>query len=180
MPRDGSATRERLLDAGLRLAHAGALSALRVDEVVHAAGVGKGTFYVHFATREEFLVALHRRFHDQLAARIEQAIAGLAPGMQRLLRGTMAYLDGCCEQRAIKAMLLGARAEPAIQQAVSSQNARFAVLAAEEFAAAGWPASQHAARLWVGLSAEAAVAEAEAGRKLAPLRQALAHFLNRG
>ena len=180
MPRKGDNTRERLLAAGLQLAHAGAFSALRVDEVVGAAGVAKGTFYVHFATREDFLVALHRRFHDQLAQHIERAIAGHAPGMPRLLRGSLAYLDGCCEQRGIKAMLLGARAEPAIQQAVSVQNARFSTLAAEEFKAAQWPAPQQAARLWVGLVAEAAIAEAEAGRKVQPLRQALRRFLALG
>ncbi|MDR3415704.1 MAG: TetR/AcrR family transcriptional regulator [Nevskia sp.] len=177
MPRDGSPTRERLLDAGLKLAHAGALSSLRVDEVVNAAGVAKGTFYVHFATREDFLVALHSRFHDQLARRIEQSAGTLPHGVQRLLRGSLAYLDGCCEQHAIKAMLLGARAEPAIQQAVSAQNARFAALAAAEFAAMKWPGPEQAARLWVGMVAEAAIAEAEAGRRLVPLRQALRHFL---
>ena len=180
MSRDGSATRERLLVAGLQLAHAGTLSALRVDEVVGAAGVAKGTFYVHFATREDFLVALHHRFHDRLAERIDHAVAGQPLGMPRLLRGSLAYLDGCCEQHGIKAMLLGARAEPAIQQAVSAQNARFAGLAADEFKAVAWPAPQHAARLWVGMVAEAAIAEAEAGRKLPPLRQALRHFLALG
>ena len=178
MSRDGSATRKRLLDAGLQLAHAGAFSTLRVDEVVNAAGVAKGTFYVHFSTREDFLVALHRRFHDQLAERIDRAVTGQALGMQRLLRGSLAYLDGCGEQSGIKAMLLGARAEPAIQQAVSVQNARFARLAADEFKAADWPAPLQAARLWVGMVAEAAIAEAEAGRKLPTMRQALARFLS--
>jgi len=177
MPRDGSATRERLLAAGLRLADAGALSTLRVDEVVNAAAVAKGTFYVHFATREDFLVALHRRFHDQLAQRIDLAVAGQDLGMARLLRGSLAYLDGCCEQQGIKAMLLGARAEPAIQHAVAAQNLRFAGLAADEFKAVNWPAPQHAARLWVGMVAEAAIAEAEAGRKLPALRQALRRFV---
>lgn len=177
MPRDGSATRARLLEAGLRLANAAALSTLRVDEVVETAGVAKGTFYVHFRTREDFLVALHSRFHDALAERIELAMAGQAPGLRRLLRGCLAYLDACCEQRGIKAMLLGARTEPGIQQAVSAQNARFALLAAEEFKAADWPAPQQAARLWVGMVAEGAIAEADAGRKLPPLRQALARFL---
>jgi AcrR family transcriptional regulator len=177
VPRDGGATRERLLEAGLRLAHTAALSTLRVDEVVNAAGVAKGTFYVHFQTREDFLVALHGRFHDGLAERIDQAVAGQAPGMRRLLRGSLAYLDACCEQHGIKAMLLGARTEAAIQHAVSAQNARFALLAAEEFKAAGWPAPQQAARLWVGMVAEGAIAEADAGRKMPPLRQALAHFL---
>ena len=177
MSRDGAPTRERLLAAGLQLAQAGALSALRVDEVVNAAGVAKGTFYVHFATREDFLVALHRRFHDELAQRIDHAVAGQVLGMQRLLRGSLAYLDGCCEQHGIKAMLLGARAEPAIQHAVSAQNARFAGLAAAELKAAEWPAPQQAARLWVGMVAEAAIAEAEAGRKLPTMRQALARFL---
>ena len=94
----------------------------------------------------------------------------------RLLRGTNAGLDGFCEQRAIKAMLLGARAEPAIQLAVTAQNARFAALISEEFAAAGWPAPQQAARMWVGMVAEAAIAEAEAGRRQPLLRQALARF----
>jgi len=178
VPRDGSATRERLLDAGLRLAQAAALSSLRVDEVVDAAGVAKGTFYVHFNTRENFLVALHGRFHDGLAQHIDAAVAGQARGMRRLLRGSLAYLDGCCEQRGIKAMLLGARAEPAIQQAVTAQNARFAVLAAEEFRAAEWPAPQQAARLWVGMVAEAAIAEADAGKKLPALRQTLGRFLD--
>lgn len=177
MSRDGAPTRERLLAAGLQLAQTGALSALRVDEVVNAAGVAKGTFYVHFSTREDFLVALHRRFHDQLAQRIDHAVAGQTLGMQRLLRGSLAYLDGCCEQHSIKAMLLGARAEPAIQHAVSTQNARFAGLATQEFKAADWPAPQQAARLWVGMVAEAAIAEAEAGRKLPVMRQALARFL---
>src|SRR5579859_7926004 len=177
MPRDGSATRERLLEAGLQLAHTAALSSLRVDEVVQAAGVAKGTFYVHFPTREDFLVALHRRFHDGLAAHIDQAVAGQAKGLRRLLRGSLAYLDRCCEQRGIKAMLLGARAEPAIQLAVTAQNARFAGLGAEEIKAADWPAPQQAARLWVGMVAEAAIAEAEAGKKLPALRQALARFL---
>ncbi len=177
MPRDGTATRERLLEAGLHLTQAAALSSLRVDEVVDAAGVAKGTFYVHFRTREDFLVALHSRFHDGLAVHIDAAVAGQARGMRRLLRGSLAYLDGCSEQRGIKAMLLGARAEPAIQQAVTAQNARFALLAAEEFRAADWPAPQQAARLWVGMVAEAAIAEADAGRKLPPLRQALGRFL---
>lgn len=178
MPRDGAPTRERLLEAGLRLAHAGALSSLRVDEVVDAAGVAKGTFYVHFRTREDFLVALHSRFHDGLAAHIDAAVAGQARGMRRLLRGSLAYLDGCCEQRGIKAMLLGARAEPAIQDAVTAQNERFAALGVDEFKAAGWPAPTAAARLWVGMVAEAAIAEADAGKKLPALRQALRRFLS--
>jgi AcrR family transcriptional regulator len=177
MPRDGSATRERLLDAGLQLAHATALSALRVDGIIGAAGVAKGTFYVHFKTREEFLTALHRRFHDELAQGIERAVQTMSCGVHRLLRGSLAYLDGCCERHAVKAMLLGSRTEPAIQDAVSTQNARFAALAEEEFAAMKWPAPPQAARLWVGMVAEAAVAEADAGRKLPQLRQALKHFL---
>jgi TetR/AcrR family transcriptional regulator, transcriptional repressor for nem operon len=60
---------------------------------------------------------------------------------------------------------------------VSVQNARFARLAADEFKAADWPAPLQAARLWVGMVAEAAIAEAEAGRKLPTMRQALARFL---
>jgi AcrR family transcriptional regulator len=177
MARDGGVIRARLLDAGMRLAQAGALSGLRVDEIGAGAGVGKGTFYVHFPARSAFLAALHQRFQDQPAVRIERTTAETAPGLARLRAGSPAYPDGCRAQSAIKAMLLGARSEPEIQHEVAAQNARFGALVGGEFRAAGWPAPEHAARLWVGLVAEGAVAEAEARRRQPPLRATLARYL---
>ena len=177
MARDGRATRDRLLVAGMQLAEHMPLAAMRVDELAAAAAVAKGTFYVHFAAREDFLVALHRRFHDEVASAIESAVEGRAPGLSRLLLGSLAYLDACRLRKGVKAMLLGARTEPAIQREVSAQNQRFAGIVANDLGAAGWSAPQAAARLWVGMVAEAALLEAEAGGAVQDLRENLGHFL---
>jgi AcrR family transcriptional regulator len=180
VPRGNPAqTRQQLIDAGVRLAHRRALTGLTVDDVVGAAGVAKGTFYLHFRDRAEYFVTLHRRFHDDVMKLVQEAIlsAGSA-GTQRLLAGSLAYLDGCRRDHPVKALLIEARVEPAIQAEVARQNARFAKRAALEFAAAGWPAAEEAARLWVGLVAEAALAEAESGAVLPGIRDALARFLH--
>lgn len=177
MPRDGEPTRQKLLDAGQALAARGALALLRVDDVVEKAKVAKGTFYVHFGSFGEYLTELHRRFHDQVAKVVEATATETAPGVRRLLAGSIAYLDACREQSAVKALLIEARVAPGIQAAVAAQNARFAKAAAEQFAAAGWATPPAAARLWVAMVAEAALAEAERGAVDRSLRKALARFL---
>ncbi len=180
MPRgDAELTRARLLDAGTALAARRALSELRVDDVVAHAGVAKGTFYLHFRDRTAFLVALHRRFHDAVKAEVENKVANRTPGLARLMAGSLAYLDACRRDHPIKALLIEARVEPNIQTEVARQNGHFAGLAEREFAAAGWPAPAQAARLWIGMVAEAALAEAEANRRNALLRGALKRFLGR-
>lgn len=177
---NAAGTRGKLLEAGCALAHSQAFANLRIDDIVERAGVAKGTFYLHFADRTAFLVALHRRFHDEVMAAVELATEQAPHGTDRLVVGSLAYLDSCRQNHPVKALLVGARAEPAIQTQVSHQNARFTQLAEHNFKAAGWPAAKHAARLWVGMVAEAALAEAEAGAALPPLRKALTHFLLAG
>lgn len=178
MARDPEPTREKLLAAGEQLAAERSLGELRIEAITARTGVAKGTFYVHFRTRADYLVALHRRFHDRLAAGIDSALARQPPGRARLLAGSFAYLDGCLAEAALKALLLGARVEPDIQQEVAKQNARFSRLAAQDLAALQVPAAAEAARLWVAMVAEAALAEGEAGATLPALRTTLAAFLD--
>lgn len=178
MPRaDRAATRQDLLRAGRELAGKKPLSALRIDDIVERAGVAKGTFYLHFHDRAELLVTLHREFHDEVERMVAEASAGLANGAERLLAGSRAYLDACRSAHPVKALLFEARVMPEILAEVGARNQRFAALAQKEFAAAGWPDPASAARLWVGLVAEAALAEAERGARLPRLRECLARFL---
>jgi AcrR family transcriptional regulator len=51
-------TRRALLDAALRLFAEKGYHATTVPEIVHAAGVGHGTFYEYFRSRRDILVAL--------------------------------------------------------------------------------------------------------------------------
>ncbi len=56
-------TRQALIEAGFALASTESLNHITVDAIVKQAGVAKGTFYVHFADRAAFLLALHVHFH---------------------------------------------------------------------------------------------------------------------
>ena len=177
MPELDHPTRARLLDAALGLADDNSLSELSIDEIVRAAGVAKGTFYVHFRDRNEFAIALHDRFHDRLRERIEKAITGMAPGAKRLRRGCAAYLDGCLDAVGVKAMLAHARGEPSISRKVTESNDRFARQCAEDVRAMGRSHPLETARLFVAAAAEAALLEMEGGRQ-PKLRAALWELLD--
>ncbi|MEJ7721594.1 MAG: TetR/AcrR family transcriptional regulator [Ilumatobacteraceae bacterium] len=53
MPRDGTATRERILDAAERLVIENGFSATSVDSVIDESSSSKGAFFHHFATKEK-------------------------------------------------------------------------------------------------------------------------------
>ena len=170
-------TRQALLDAGVRLAEAGGLANLSVNAIVGKADVAKGTFYVHFADRKEYLVALHRGFHDVLVEHIRTATREMRPGLERIRAGITAYLDGCLKARGVKALLLEARAEPEIGAEVQKRNRSFSRLLAAEFEEADAPDATEAARLFVAMAAELALAEAEKGQVDQTLRRQLWRLL---
>lgn len=170
-------TREALLDAAVRLAEQNGLLATSIDEIVREAGVAKGTFYVHFADRGSFLVAIHRRFHDDLNAAISAAAARLPPGRARLLAAVDAYLDACLAASGVKAVLLEARTDPAVAVEIGRRNDATAQGAVEDFRALGATSPADSARLFVALVAEAALVELEAGRRQPRIRTALREYL---
>ena len=172
-----AATREHLVDAGLRLAEETGLAGMSVNLIVEKAGVAKGTFFHHFADRAGFLLALHTEFHDRLFAEITEAVAGMPPGRDRLLTAAGAYLDGCLRHRGIRALLLEARAEPLIAHAIAERNSQASEFATPDFTALGWADPAEGAALWNGLVVEAALLELAAGRRRDPIRTALAQFL---
>jgi AcrR family transcriptional regulator len=172
-----AATREELVRAGLLLAERTGLAGMSINLIVAEAGVAKGTFFHHFRDRSEFLLALHGEFHDRVFADIEQAIAGLAPGRGRLLTATRAYLDYCLRHRGVRALLLEARAEPAITAAIAARNRQAAGVTGADFAAMGWEHPEAGAALWNGAVVEAALLELAAGGRQPRTRQALAQFL---
>jgi AcrR family transcriptional regulator len=169
-------TRAALLDAGLRLAESASLAATTVDHVVRAAGVSKGTFYVHFADRTAFLAALHETFYVAINERIAKAMAPHPPGAQRLRSGAEAYMDACVQSRGVKAMLVDVRSEPAIAARIRANADAYAATAATDFAALGAPQATAAARLFVAMVNEVALAELEAAEPQPELREALWHL----
>jgi TetR/AcrR family transcriptional repressor of nem operon len=171
-------TRESLIDAGLRLAERTGLAGLSVNLIVSEARVAKGTFFHHFGDRVSYLLALHREFHERLATQTQAAIAGMPAGRRRLIVGANTYLDGCLRDRGVRALLLEARAEPAVTDEIKHRNDINAELCRDDFAALGRPHPYESAQLWVGMVAEAALIEHQAGKAVPGIRDALERFLN--
>lgn len=173
----GGRTRESLLDAGVSIAERHGLTGLSVNRVVAEAGVAKGTFYVHFDDRDAFVDALHRRFHARVQDAVVQATEGTPPGADRLVLGVEAYLDTCLEDRAVKALALEARSDPDLATSMAERHERFAATAAPSFKAMGWPDATAASHLLAAMTAEIAIRELDAGRRLPAARRSLRRFL---
>lgn len=173
----GSRTREALLDAGVAIAEQHGLAGLSVNRVVAEAGVAKGTFYVHFDNRAAFVDALHARFHARVQEAVAEATEAVPAGADRIVRGAEAYLDTCLEDRAVKALALEARSDPALAASMSARHERFAASAVPSFKAMGWPDATAASHLLAAMTAEVAIRELEAGRRLPAARRSLRRFL---
>ena len=59
-------TRERLFEAALAEFRSCGVSAAQIDRIAKAAGVVRGTFYFHFATKDDVLVELKHRMEHQV------------------------------------------------------------------------------------------------------------------
>ncbi|MGN9907161.1 TetR/AcrR family transcriptional regulator [Phytohabitans sp. LJ34] len=75
MPRDGNATRERILGVAERLVTDQGYSATSVDQVIAEAGSSKGAFFHHFSSKTDLAVQLVARY---VAADLAHLDAGLA------------------------------------------------------------------------------------------------------
>lgn len=169
----GARTRDALLDAGVTVAAREGLAGLSVNTVVTEAGVAKGTFYVHFPSREAFIDALHKRFYADVRQAITRETEGLVLGPELLARGIDAYLDACLAQRAVKALLFDARSEAHMTETIARREELFVQLVAPNLEAMGWPEPALSARLVVTMTSEVALFELKAGTRLPKIRRAL-------
>ena len=71
-------TRQRIYDAAMDIFRRDGFDVARVDDVAKAAGVSHGTFYFHFATKDEVLIQCLRASEVRVAAIIE-AVPADAP-----------------------------------------------------------------------------------------------------
>jgi len=62
MARDGTITRNKILDSAMTLALKQGHVATSVDEVIGAAGITKGTFFYHFSSKKDLAMALIEKF----------------------------------------------------------------------------------------------------------------------
>lgn len=62
MPRDGSVTREKIMDVGQQLLLEHGYGGMSVDQVIEGAGITKGAFFYHFKSKNALAQALLDRY----------------------------------------------------------------------------------------------------------------------
>ncbi len=86
-------TRHALLGVALDLFHEKGIYWTKIEDITERADVGKGTFYQHFATKEELLEVLLRQGLDALLYRTREAIRVPETGAHSLTPVIQAQLD---------------------------------------------------------------------------------------
>lgn len=162
-PRPGrrAAARQRLMDAGLSLMAQRGVQACKVEEITAQAGVAKGTFFTHFASKEVFVAQLVESVLDDISRRVRPL--GLAPGEPESLLGAVGsvYLRYFQLRPAAAALLVQAAgldpdgpAGGAIRGRLADHLATLATMLSPAAAHLGWPA-EHGRELALSLLATA-------------------------
>jgi AcrR family transcriptional regulator len=104
---DGQRNRERLMQAA-KAAFADAGAEVSLEEIARRAGVGIGTLYRHFPTRDAIVEAVYRREVQQLAGAAARLLGEVSPG-EALHRWMRLFVDYIATKKVI-ASALGALA----------------------------------------------------------------------
>jgi TetR/AcrR family transcriptional regulator, transcriptional repressor for nem operon len=75
VPKDGTATRQRILDTAERLVIDNGFAATSVDQVIAESGTSKGSFFHHFASKLDLAKSLVTRYAEADIANLDAAMA---------------------------------------------------------------------------------------------------------
>jgi TetR/AcrR family transcriptional regulator, transcriptional repressor for nem operon len=121
-----SSTRDRLIEVGLELMRKHGYGATGLQEILHAAGVPKGSFYHHFGSKEEFTAAVIERYFTLEAKHVDTVLNNTRQTPLKRLRRYFEELIQMAGQSApIAGCLLGslslevADASPLLQSCLS-------------------------------------------------------------
>jgi TetR/AcrR family transcriptional repressor of nem operon len=110
VPKDGTATKTRILDTAERLVIDNGFAATSVDQVIAEAGTSKGAFFHHFASKLELARALVDRYAAADIAHLEraaaQAQAVTSDPAERVLAFIRVFEDGAGELMAAQSSCL--------------------------------------------------------------------------
>jgi AcrR family transcriptional regulator len=140
-----SEARQRLLRTAATLFYAEGIRAVGVDRVIEEAGVTRATFYRHFPSKDELVVAYLR-----LVSGAVRDVAGDEPGEARLRRTVVAMADTICAPGFRGCSFINAAAEFAdpqspVHRAVTEHRAWLTGTFVDDLAAVGHPDPAQAA-----------------------------------
>lgn len=108
-------TRGALMAAGLELLKARSIDAIAIDEIVATAGVGKGSFFNHFADKQAFAAQIAGAIRIDLEAQVAAANIGETDPAVRMARGmrtSVAFALAKPDQTRVMLRTLGQAMEP--------------------------------------------------------------------
>jgi AcrR family transcriptional regulator len=100
MPKLLDNPRPTLLDAAERLMVRHGYRRMTVDDLAREAGIGKGTVYLHFDSKEEVALAVVNRWNERVFARLRALASEPRPPAERLTRMLEARVLGRCDESA--------------------------------------------------------------------------------
>jgi AcrR family transcriptional regulator len=113
-------TRDRVFDAAVAEFRRVGVADAQIEDIVRVAGVARGTFYLHFPTKDHVLMELLRRKQEAVAGRLQ---AGKTTSVRPFLRRCVELLvdDAAGEDAALYHEMLAvvARHAPEMRSAVS-------------------------------------------------------------
>lgn len=163
-PAADSEARDRLLETATRIFYAEGVNTVGVDRIVSEGSVTRATFYRHFPSKQDLVLAYLQKAHDQIAARISELAADnedpnalLAAIADDIAAGQILqpYFRGCAF---INTAAEFKDADGPIRRAVESHRAWFLGVIRDAFAAAGHPRPDEVAQQYVLLRDGAMVA----------------------
>jgi len=86
-------TRLRLVESALAVFVEKGPDAAVIDDVIAAAGVSRGTFYNHFRTIEELLLAVATGMSDEVLQVVDPVVLGIGDPVARFATGTRLYMQ---------------------------------------------------------------------------------------
>jgi len=170
--------RGRFLSIASQLSEQIRFDQLTPAAIAAAAKLPERDFIEEFGSVDEYLVQAHKKFLDGLLARMIQESGNLAPGIDRIMRSSLAQLNACLEQRSLRAWFAEARRKvPRVAEDLHVRNRGTAMMISIELKTLGCKRPMIIARLYGQMMLEAAQMEADAGGPIPELRQALRDFL---
>ncbi|GAA3738319.1 TetR/AcrR family transcriptional regulator [Salinactinospora qingdaonensis] len=103
---DRQARREEILDAAVRVFARKGFTASRIDDVANEAGIGKGSVYLYFDSRDALLNAAFEAFAARSQHVLDQARRGGDPPLERISALVHAVLRALSEEPDLARILL--------------------------------------------------------------------------
>ena len=142
-------TRAALLAAGIDLLADRPIDAIPIDELVAAAGVGKGSFFNHFADKPAFAEAVSTTIRRDLEALVSAVNGGAADPLRRLAGGMVAAAAYAMARPRRAAVLVRATSGSALAAHPVNAGLRADLEAARVAGSIGAPDEPEAVLFWL-------------------------------